>query len=221
MLLVEAPQGTDAAQLEDLPGIAWAEPDIAFSAAETPNDPDYPLQWNLEKIEMPAAWDIAGGGRDAVIVAVVDSGVAYRNAGSFTRAPDFLSTRFVAGYDFIAGDAYPDDEYGHGTHVAAIIASAYDNSFRAAGMAYACSIMPVRVLGSDGVGTASSVASGIYYAVDNGARVINLSLSAPRHSEAVGEAVKYAYERGVLCVAAAGNEGSDAGLSGRDGLPGG
>jgi subtilisin family serine protease len=219
MLLVEAPQGTDAAQLESLPGIAWAEPDIPFRAAETPNDPDYPLQWNLEKIGMPAAWDIAAGGREAVVVAVVDSGVAYRNAGTFTRAPDLFATRFVAGYDFIADDAFPDDEYGHGTHVTSIIASTYDNSFRAAGMAYACSIMPVRVLGSDGVGTASTVASGIYYAVDNGARVINLSLSSPKHSDAVGEAVKYAYEHGALCVAAAGNEGSDPGYPGGMGCP--
>ncbi|MEW6553509.1 MAG: S8 family serine peptidase, partial [Actinomycetota bacterium] len=219
MLLVEAPPGTDSAQLQGITGISWAEPDIAFQAAETPNDPDYPLQWNLEKINMPAAWDLAGGGRESVVVAVVDSGVAYRYAGAFTRAPDLATARFVTGYDFIAGDAYPDDEYGHGTHVASIIASAYDNSFRAAGMAYDCSIMPVRVLGTDGVGTASSVASGIYYAADNGAKVINLSLSAPVHSSAVGQAVRYAYGRGALCVAAAGNEGSDPGYPGGMGCP--
>jgi hypothetical protein len=144
----------------------------------------------------------------------VDSGVAYRSAGTYTKAPDFAATSFVSGYDFVANDPEPDDDYGHGTHVAAIIASSYDNHFRAAGMAYACSIMPVRVLGSDGTGTASTVASGIYYAVDNGARVINLSLASPRHSKAVGDAVKYAYESGVLCIAAAGNEGSDPGYPG-------
>ncbi|MDD3718694.1 MAG: DUF5719 family protein [Actinomycetota bacterium] len=219
MLLAEVPRGTGAAAIEDLPGIAWAEPDITFTATETPNDPDYPRQWNLDKINAPAAWDIAAGGRESVVVAVLDSGVAYRDAGDFTRAPDFAATSFVPGYDFIADDDSPDDEYGHGTHVAAIIASSFGNSFRAAGLAYDCSIMPVRVLGSDGAGTASAVASGIYYAADNGARVINLSLSSPRHSTAVGEAVRYAHERGIICVAAAGNEGSDPGYPGGMGCP--
>ncbi|MBN2026855.1 MAG: S8 family serine peptidase, partial [Actinobacteria bacterium] len=214
MLLMEAPSGVDAAALQVLPDVAWAEPDITFQAAETPDDTDYPLQWNLGKINIPAAWDIAGGGRQSVVVAVVDSGVAYRTYGDYIRAPDFAATSFVPGYDFVANDAEPDDDYGHGTHVAAIIASSYDNSFRAAGIAHACSIMPVRVLDGGGTGTASTVASGIYYAADNGARVINLSLASPRHSKAVGAAVEYAYERGAICVAAAGNEGSDPGYPG-------
>jgi len=214
MLLMQAPPGIDAAMLEKLPDVSWAEPDLPFYAAETPNDPDYPRQWNLQKINMPSAWDIAGRGQSSVVIAVVDSGVAYRDAGTFSKAPDFAQTSFAPGYDFIANDADPDDEYGHGTHVAAIIASSYNNGFRAAGIASACTIMPVRVLGSDGVGTASAVASGIYLAADNGARVICLSLSSPRHSAAVGEAVKYASSRGALCVAAAGNEGSDPGYPG-------
>jgi serine protease len=219
MLLMQAPPKIDIESLEELPGILWAEPDLPFSATGTPNDPDYPRQWNLEKINMPAAWEISGGGRDSVVVAVVDSGVAYRSEGGFSRAPDLADTSIVPGYDFVADDAYPDDEYGHGTHVASIIASSYNNNLRAAGMAYACSIMPVRVLGSDGSGPASAVASGIYFAADNGAAVINLSLSSPRHSKAVGDAVKYAYERGALCVAAAGNEGSDPGYPGGMGCP--
>ncbi|MBC7231077.1 MAG: S8 family serine peptidase [Actinobacteria bacterium] len=214
MLLMRAPRETDLTVLEALPSIDWAEPDLPFRAAESPNDPDYPLQWNLQKIKMPGAWDIAAGGDPSVVVAVVDSGVAYRDSGTFRRAPDFAATSFVPGYDFVANDAYPDDEYGHGTHVAAIIASAYNNAFRAAGMAYSCSIMPVRVLGAAGSGTASAVASGIYYAADNGASVINLSVASPRHSKAVSEAVRYAWERGVLCVAASGNEGSDPGYPG-------
>ena len=214
MLVLEAPQGIDAGMLEELPEIRWAEPDLAFHATQTPDDPDYPKQWNLGKINMPSAWNMAGGGRSSIVVAVLDSGVAYRDSGRFTRAPDFASTSFAAGYDFVSDDAYPDDEYGHGTHVAAILASSFDNSFRAAGIAYGCSIMPVRVLGIDGAGTASTVAAGIYYAVDNGAKIINLSLASPQHSKAVGEAVRYAYDRGVLCVAAAGNEGSDPGYPG-------
>ena len=135
MLLVQAPRGTLAASLRALPGVSWAEPDIEFSATARPNDPDYPKQWNLERIGMPAAWDLAGDGRESVVVAVLDSGVAYRDTEYRPRAPDLSATRFAPGYDFMAGDEYPDDEYGHGTHVAAIIASCCNNSFRAAGMA--------------------------------------------------------------------------------------
>jgi hypothetical protein len=149
-----------------------------------------------------------------VVVAVVDSGAAYRDSGKFRRAPDFTSTSFVPGYAFIENDDTPDDEYGHGTHVTAIIASTLGNGFRAAGMAYDCSIMPVRVLGGNGAGSASGVASGIYFAADHGARIICLSLASLRHSQAVSEAVRYAAERGALCVAAAGNEGSDPGYLG-------
>ncbi|MDY6796451.1 MAG: DUF5719 family protein [Actinomycetota bacterium] len=217
LLLMKVPPYIDLDLLSHLPSIAWAEPDITFRAAgasAVPNDPDYSSQWNLQKIDMPAAWDIAKGGKSSVTVAVVDSGVAYRTAGKYTRAPDFQNTVFGDGYDFINNDDFPDDDYGHGTHMAAIIASSHNNSFRAAGMAYSCTIMPVRVLGLDGVGTASSVSSGIYYAVDNGADIICLSLASPRHSEAVAEAVDYAYQQGVLCVAAAGNEGSDPGYPG-------
>jgi len=181
LLLFDAPSELNLDGIADLisglQGIRWAEPDFPFYAAETPNDPAYPKQWNLNKIKMPQGWDISGGGKASVTIAVVDSGVAYRTSGKFTKAPDFANTHFAAGYDFINNDAYPDDEYGHGTHVAAIIASSFDNSFRAAGMAYGCSIMPVQVLGLNGVGTASSVASGINYAVDNGADVICLSLT--------------------------------------------
>jgi len=218
LLLFEAPPEIDLDEIANLisgfPGIRWAEPDIPFYAAYEPNDPYYPEQWNLDKINMPGAWDTSGGGDASVTVAVVDSGVAYRTSGKYTKAPDFAATHFAPGYDFVGNDPEPDDEYGHGTHVAAIIASTFDNSFRAAGMAYNCRIMPVQVLGLGGVGTASAVASGINYAVDNGAKVICLSLASPRHSEAVGEAVQYAYEQGVLCVAAAGNEGSDPGYPG-------
>lgn len=212
--LLDIPSSLPPESLQELPGVAWAEPDYLFRAAGTPNDPDYPKQWYMEKNAMPEAWDIAGGGSSSVVVAVVDSGVAYRSDGFFSRAPDFQYTSFVPGYDFVSNDAYPDDEYGHGTHVAAIIASSFNNAFRAAGMSYRCSIMPVRVLSADGLGTASAVASGIRYAADHGARVICLSLASPRHSETVGEAVRYAYSKGVTCVAAAGNEGSDPGYPG-------
>ncbi|OFW57630.1 MAG: hypothetical protein A2W01_03765 [Candidatus Solincola sediminis] len=213
-LLVEAPEGIGETSLSRLPGVSWAEPDIPFYAQTTPNDPDYARQWYLERINMPQAWDTASGGNPSVEIAVLDSGAAYRDNGSFTKAPDFVGTIFVTGHDFIENDDYPDDDYGHGTHMAAIIASTFGNVFRGAGMAYGCSIMPVKVLGSNGVGSASQLASGITWAADNGAKIISMSVASPRHSEAVGQAVAYAASKGVLCIAAAGNEGSDAGYPG-------
>lgn len=213
-VLLEMPREVSEEFLDRLPGVDWAEPDMPFYAQTIPNDPDYPKQWYLEKINMPQAWTTAGGGNPAEIIAVLDSGVAYRDAGNFSKAPDFAGTIFSPGHDFVENDDYPDDDYGHGTQTEAIIASAFGNGFRGAGMAYGCSIMPVKVLGSNGVGNASLVASGINWATDHGAKVISMSVASPRHSEAVGQAVGYAASKGVLCVAAAGNEGSDAGYPG-------
>ncbi len=207
--------GFRSASLSGLPGVRWAEPDITFrAAAAPPDDPDYPLQWNLADIGAGEAWDQAGGGSDAVVVAVLDSGVAYRDSDTAPMAPDLVNTHFVGGYDIYSEDAYPDDENGHGTLVTEVLASSFNNGFRAAGIAYGCSVMPVRVLGPDAAGAGLTVAQGIYWAVDNGADVICLALAATRHSEAVGEAVVYAYEHGVSCIAAAGNEGSNPGYPG-------
>src|SRR4030042_175500 len=86
MLLVEAPSGMDQDDLARLPDVLWAEPDLPFYAAGTPNDPDYPKQWNLEKIGMSQAWDIEAGGKSSVVIAVVDSGAAYRDSGKFSKA---------------------------------------------------------------------------------------------------------------------------------------
>jgi hypothetical protein len=215
LLLCTAPSGFIAASTATPPGIRWMEPDITFRAtASPPNDPDYPKQWNLPDIKAVQAWGQAGGGSDSVVVAVVDSGVAYRDSDVGPIAPDLRNTRFVDGYDAIANDSYPDDENGHGTLVAEVLASNFNNGLRAAGIAYGCSVMPVRVLGGDAAGDASTVAKGIYWAADSGARIICLALSSTQHSEAVGEAVKYAYARGALCIAASGNEGSNPGYPG-------
>jgi serine protease len=212
--------------------VVWAVPDyVAHTAgAFVPDDPgtstnDPPggwqqVQWNFDGqfgVNAPQAWanvaaDGAPGG-SRVIVAVLDTGVAYANRGRYRRSPDFSSYAFVQGYDFIDRSPYPNDHNGHGTFVAGTIAEATNNHYGLTGLAYAARIMPVRVLDGAGEGEASVIAEGIRFAVKHGARIINMSLEFSSDVRASDipeliEALRYAYRHNVLVVAAAGNEGS-------------
>jgi serine protease len=175
------------------------------------------LQWNFAGrygVDAPRAWAnlIAAGapGGAGVTVAVLDTGIAYANRKSFRRSPDLAAAQFVPGWDFIDDDAYPLDENGHGTHVASTIAEQTGNGFGLTGLAYGARIMPVRVLDGYGDGDAITIARGVVYAVDHGAKVINLSLNFDR-GIAAGQipdllrALRYATEHGSLVVTAAGN----------------
>jgi serine protease len=177
------------------------------------------LQWNFlapDGVDAPEAWanlraDGRPGGR-GVTIAVLDTGVAYRKWQKYGESPDFRGTRFVDPYDFIAKNRYPLDRNGHGTFVAAMIGEATNNGIGLTGLAYGASIMPVRVLDASGEGDAVTIAKGIRYAVDHGAKVINLSLefSLDVTSSDIPEivsAVRFAHRRGAVVVAAAGNEG--------------
>jgi serine protease len=208
------------AELRRDPDVAYAVPNWkARAAAFLPNDPAFRRQWNLHDlfgINMPEAWELAAargapGGAGAVI-AVLDSGVAYERYERFRRAPDLRATTFVKGFDFIDHDRHPNDEFGHGTHVAGTIAQATNNGIGTAGIAYGAKIMPLRVLDSAGVGDAVAIADGIRYAARKGAHVINLSLEfGPRVRAAeipdVLAAVRFARRRGSVVIGAAGNEG--------------
>lgn len=176
------------------------------------------LQWNFVGpfgVQAPQAWnnliaDHAAGGR-GVTVAVLDTGVAYANRGRFRISPDFYRYQFVAGYDFVAHDRFPNDRNGHGTDVAGTIAEATDNGIGLTGLAYGVRLMPVRVLNAEGNGDASTIAQGVRFAVNHGARVINLSLEFPTGITASDipeliSALRYANRHRVVVVAAAGNE---------------
>jgi serine protease len=150
-----------------------------------------------------------------VIVAVLDTGVAYANRGVFRRSPDMSRFGFVNGYDFVAHNPFPNDRNGHGTFVAGTIAEATNNHYGLTGLAFGARIMPVRVLDSDGEGEASTIAEGVRFAANHGARVINLSLEFSSNVTASDipeliEALRYARRRGVVVVAAAGNEAHTA-----------
>ena len=218
------------ARLRRQPGVAFAVPNFVAHAAGAGFIPDDPgrahvrggwerLQWNfLSKagINAPEAWanlraDHRPGGR-GVTVAVLDTGVAYRNWHHFRRSPDFNRTRFVHPYDFVAHNGYPLDREGHGTFVAGTVAESTNNGIGLTGLAYGASIMPVRVLDAQGTGDAATISRGIRYAVKHGARVLNMSLEFTPDVTAsdipdIIEAVNYATRHHVVVVAASGNEG--------------
>jgi len=202
-------------EMEDV--VEYAELNLYASLYFVPDDPFYaPYQWNLQNevsggINMEAAWDIEMGDPN-VIVAVLDTGVAYEDHGRFRQAPDLAQTSFVAGYDFVNDDAHPNDDQGHGTHVTGTIAQSTENARGVAGIAFGCSIMPIKVLDNQGVGDSFNIARGVYHAAENGAHVINMSFGSPDRSRAVEQALAFAYGRGVTIVCSAGNGFADGNL---------
>jgi serine protease len=193
------------------------------------------LQWNFLPWESTATQQppVSPGGIDAVaawqnliaarrpgaqgtVVAVLDTGVAYRTIGKrFLRSPDFTSRQFVKGYDFVAGDSLPLDENGHGTHIAGTIAEKTNNGIGLVGLAYRAKLMSVRVLDRHGAGEADDIARGIRFAVDNGADVINMSFNfgCGKRVPGINDELRRAYRKGVVTVASIGNLGAETCVS--------
>jgi len=177
----------------------------AYAAA--PNDPGWPQQWHLRTIHADKAWTKSKG--SGVVVAVVDTGV--------DRSHPDLQGRLVQGIDLVDNDTNPDDEQGHGTFMAGLIAASTGNVDGVASVAPLAKIMPVRVLKDDGTGSPSVVAKGIDWAVAHGAKVINLSLAQEPINgggggvgnlfadQSMDDAITHAAASGVVVVAAAGN----------------
>ncbi len=183
------------------PNVEYAEPNYIFHASQTPNDPYYPSQWGLQKIQAPQVWEFCGTGK-GIRVAVIDTGVQDDH-------PD-LRGKVVRGYNYVNGNWNPYDYNGHGTHVAGIIAANTNNGIGIAAVAPDAQIYAVKVLNDNGSGTLANVAAGIRHAADNGSHVINLSLGASVGASTLEDAVNYAWNRGSVVVAAAGNAGSTA-----------
>jgi serine protease len=217
------------AKLRGRPGIAFAAPNPiahASDAAPLPDDPGVPdvpgglaaLQWNFFGpwgVDALDAWgNVAAGapGGRGVRVAVLDTGVAYRNLGRFHRSPDFAGTKFVAPYDFVARTRFPVDRNGHGTHVTGTLAETTNNGIGVAGLAYGVTVIPIRVLDAQGYGDAATIAKGIRYAVRHHAKVINMSLefsASVRAAEIpdITRALRDASAHGAVVVGSTGNEG--------------
>ncbi|MCX6049660.1 MAG: S8 family serine peptidase [Chloroflexi bacterium] len=220
--LLRVPEGREWEAINQLladPAIAFALPNWLVQAAdldktavvpqtETPfgvNDPLYAeRQWYLQRINASRAWSLAygadgfGGQLTTIRVAIVDSGIDIVH-------PEFKG-RILDGYNYLtSGTTKPIDDYGHGTHVAGLIGAALNNAVGIASLGTKVEFAPYKVLNSSGSGTIANVAAAIQKAADNKARIINMSLETSSPNPVMEAAVKYAYNKGVLLIAAAGN----------------
>lgn len=199
-------------------GVEYIEDNLIFRAFDIPNDPYfiYPYFWNYNMLNLQAAWNNNFIGTPDTIVAVLDTGISL----SHPDLRDNLILNCSADFVGVSNNLEPTDldpsdiEYlneanrlSHGTHVAGIISAVAKNNIGMFGVAWNVKIMPIRVLNSNGMGTATDIAEGINWAVKKGAKVINLSLGSFETSETVKNEIDNAVAAGVTVVAAAGNDG--------------
>jgi thermitase len=195
--------------------VEFAGPDLIMRATETPNDTEFGQQWGMDRIQAPAAWNRTHGST-ARRIAILDTGINELGADAH---PD-LAGKVVARSDFTNSPVGADDVFGHGTHVAGIAAAVTNNSRGVAGVGYSTRLLNAKVLDDTGTGSTSMLADGIYWATDNGAHVINMSLGGSEDCDPswyedvfdtgvneVQDAINHAWSRNVVLVASAGNSG--------------
>ncbi len=182
----------------------------------TPNDEHYPLQWHFKAVQAEAAWDITSGvdidTAQGVLVAVLDTGLSSQLNDDIGCIFDWDSVNTIGNIDIVNDDNDPEDGNGHGSHVAGTIAQTTDNGYGVAGLAYGTCIMPVKVLGDSGSGSFADIADGIQFAIENKAKVINMSLGinarfAITNDPIMDPALDAAFAAGITVVVASGNDG--------------
>jgi thermitase len=220
------------------PTVEYAQPNYLYRVAEVPDDPRYGQLWGFENsgqtitsdftqppgssvlyssgnpgiagddVDVEKAWDHVTD-CSAVVVAVVDTGVNYLHEDLAANMWNGGSRYPLHGWNDVDDNDDPMDLNGHGTHVAGIIGAVGDNGRGATGVCWKASIMAVRVLDASGTGSTATIAKGVQFAADHGAKVINMSLGGPEFDRAFSESVNYAQSQDVVVVVAAGNSGTD------------
>ncbi len=208
---------------------------VVYHAMFTPNDPLFSLQWNLQAMNVPAAWDIdqvppIHGGDPRIVVAVLDTGLASTLLGGSQSVPDIVPETIwtntdevpgdgidndhnghvddIHGWNFVDNTAQPFDTNGHGTHVSGVIAAGTNNSIATAGIAHQVTIMPLKVLDQTGIGSTLSLTAAVNYAIRHGASIINLSLGGDEDDPIFHQAIQAAVQQGIVVISAAGNTGT-------------
>jgi subtilisin family serine protease len=201
---------------QENPDVEFAEPNYIAHITVMPNDDFFEYQYALHNrgqeigpggpsgktgadINAPEAWNEEKG-KENVIIAIVDTGIDLNH-------PDLKNKIYSSGYDFANDDPLAMDDHGHGTHCAGIAAADTNNKEGIAGVAWNCKLLPVKVMNKEGFGLYSWISEGIIWAADQNASVINLSIGGEFPSNTLRAALEYAYNKGVVIVAAAGNEG--------------
>lgn len=180
------------------PGVEYVHYSEPVELLATPNDELYKNQSYLKQIHAPEAWDIANE-NTSMTIAIVDTGIDLTHAD--------LKDNLVAGVNLINVGSLPQDDHGHGTSVAGVIAAIGNNGMGVAGIAWKAKIMPIKAIEADGQGNEDKLGEGILYAVDHGAKIIVLSVGLHRYSPFLEEVSEYAESKGVLLISAVGNEG--------------
>ena len=225
-------------QLENSPDVAYVDRDRVVHALESedfdqelhpyliPNDPQYPLQAEMRRIDPENAWNISIGS-SKVLVATSDTGMSmshvelknqlWTNPGEIPdNSQDDDHNGYiddVHGWNFVSNNNNPGDDEGHGTHVAGIIGAEGNNGIGITGVNWRVKIMPVKFLDASGSGTLEGGVQSILYAVSNGAKLINASWGSSGSSPTLHDAIEYAYSHGTLLIAASANDSADTDVS--------
>jgi hypothetical protein len=196
-----------ARKITRLDEVEYAEPDVVDHACVVPTDTRYGDQWWLQKIGMPAAWDLQTGG-SGVLIGIIDSGISMSGAGGLDH-PDLDASRYILGTDFVDGGT-PRDLNGHGTHVAGIAAAESNNSQGVAGMNWGSPVYICRTLDTTGNGSSADFADAVEEIVDyalanNLKAVINYSAGGA-DNQTKRDACQYVNDNGMILCAATGND---------------
>ncbi|MBI2521718.1 MAG: S8 family serine peptidase [Bdellovibrio sp.] len=217
------PQQVQGFKDEQKDKIVYMEIDAPVSIVKTPNDKLFQEQDSLHRLGIERAWDVTTGSFK-VIIAVSDTGIyalhedlANQIWTNFKEIPnnakDDDGNGFVddvSGWNFITSTGRPTDDHGHGTHVSGIIGAEGNNNYGVSGVNWDVLVMPLKFLDKNGSGTTSGGISTILYAADNGAKVLNASWGSSSNSAALKDAIDYGYSKGMLTIAAAGNNAANS-----------